>query len=43
MYGYGYMYIYGVAINQITSWTTIIFSDGNDLVFSDGNNLGYGV
>lgn len=25
-----------------TSWTTILFSDGNDLVFSDGNNLGYG-
>ena len=26
-----------------TSWTTILFSDGNDLVFSDNNNLGYGV
>ena len=33
----------GIAMNQITSWTTILLSDGNDLVFSDGNNLGYGV
>ena len=46
MLGYKFKYGFNSGGEYIApplpDWTTVTFSDGNDLVFSDNNNLGYG-